>query len=189
MTLVSSDNYTTLKHWRLYSYVPRFIMLCPLVAYEGILVILHQDLTNNKLGFEEALRFCGEFGQIWVKVYIHLLKWVCTSCCRGCHYAIPGAVCRGLLDISTRVSIPAGGGRQPCAAVWYLHTPRQLPPPPRRQNPCTDTTRAQDKPVQCWLNAVPTSKTLEQHLTSIDTKFTFFTIVSSVSCAIKTHKW
>ena len=66
MTLVSSDNYATLKLWRLYSYVPRFIMLCPLVAYdyEGILEILHQDLTNNKLGFEEALRFCGEFGQI-----------------------------------------------------------------------------------------------------------------------------
>ena len=50
MTLVSSYNYATLKHSRLYSYVPSFIII--LLSYEGIFEILHNICFFIKLGFE-----------------------------------------------------------------------------------------------------------------------------------------
>ena len=43
MTLVSSYSYATLKPWCLYSYVPSFIMLRLVVAYEGLFDILRHN--------------------------------------------------------------------------------------------------------------------------------------------------
>ena len=61
MTLLLSYNYAKLKPWELYSYVPSFIMLPLIVAYEGLLEILqilkkkikNVKFKNSKLGFQE----------------------------------------------------------------------------------------------------------------------------------------
>ena len=55
MTIVPSYDYATLKPWGLYSYVPSFIILRLVVAYEGLLEIIHHNLRvfKNKLVFQE----------------------------------------------------------------------------------------------------------------------------------------